>query len=175
MLIGVIALPAIALPLCFYTGVNRQATLHLSGVSYAIGLGIFLLAAGAMRTPSVLKAAHAPAPKTHANFAAVLVSALIVGGISLYLLEIAVPYLPGSVEQHHGIVNSLSSSWAGSRICDLYADLTLDSGSRGTVCLERRRFRNNRLAEETFSVGDPVVVTIRVTRLGIAIESLKPV
>jgi hypothetical protein len=170
--VGAVVVVAILLPLSIYTGLNRQATLQLNIVSYAVAAALVLVSAATCRFLIRVASDALAKSKTSAWLYATL-TGLVIGAAALCMVEVAVPYLPGDLRQERGIVASTFPTYAGSQICDLYGVIRLDSGPHGTVCLERRQIVRKDIDPRRLSTGDIVLVTIRLTHLGIAIESIE--
>jgi len=178
----IICLLAGGFVLCTSLGIDRQVTLHLNGVGYSLAglvgtLAAFLVGRVYWKESnyqsgwSELSGLRRASPVRWLARGAALVA--FGAGVSAvgawYLLRIAVPYLPGTLDAQSGVIADLYQVGARGRACNIYAKLTLDNGRHEEFCYERGVFEVQRIMGAPFKVGDRVTVTSVRNEIGTAI------
>ncbi len=178
---------AVLLAVSAIFGFDRQSTLELTATSYSIAAVVACLAGtavyrrianrnlsesdfnGAFSLPLQKRQRHV----FHRLIRSVLAGAPV-GILVLYLIQVSIPYLPGSLEVQYGRIAELDRLYGGGQRCIVAAQVLSDNGRNVNVCIESGLLFRRHLASSAMKRGDQVALTIVHSILGDAVVSVDP-
>ena len=184
----IVAIVGLALLLVTSFGLDQQSTIELTSLTYTIASVVAIVALlAAIRFAEVqshpetgqLNLAHLrkTAPSRWAATIALfcLACAVVSWFMSVYLLSVAVPYLPGAIEHRAGRITKVFKAYGRGRRCDIYAVVSLNEAHDEQFCIVGGRPVRHRTSTSVPQPGQDVVVALLHTSFGVSIASVQPI